>query len=107
MSSLRELSGRPVDRDALLEAWLDRLEPRSLALRAGRFDAGAWSTRQRTTGRRVEVEIGGRRVAGTGEGVDPARGSLLLRAAPSGELVRVDSGEVTHCRIVELPVRRG
>ena len=57
MTSLRELSGgRPIDRDTLLDAWLDRLEPRYEALRLGRFDAGGWSSRQRTTGHTVEVD---------------------------------------------------
>jgi BirA family transcriptional regulator, biotin operon repressor / biotin---[acetyl-CoA-carboxylase] ligase len=107
MSSLREAAGgRPVDREALLEAWLDRLEPRVEALRAGRFDSAGWSTRQRTTGRRVEVESGGRVLGGTAEGVDPEDGSLLLRPEGGGPLLAVGHGEVTRCRIVELPARR-
>src|SRR6478735_7605326 len=37
MTSLRELAGgRPIDRDAILDAWLSRLEPRYEALHQGR-----------------------------------------------------------------------
>ena len=39
-------------------AWLTGLEPRYEALLDGRFDAGAWSARQLTTGREVEVDPG-------------------------------------------------
>ncbi|MFN8619474.1 MAG: biotin--[acetyl-CoA-carboxylase] ligase [Chloroflexota bacterium] len=106
MTSLFELSGgRPIERDALLEAWLDRLEPRYEALRAGRFDAGGWSARQRTTGHRVEVDAGEEHLAGQAMGVDPASGALLLEL-PDGSSRAIGSGEVTRCRIVELPVRR-
>lgn len=97
MTSLSELAGRPVDRDALLDAFLGRLELRHEALRLGRFDAGAWSARQRTTGRRVTVELGGGAIEGLAEGVDPGTGALLV--ATGEGLVRVDSGEVTRCRV--------
>ena len=41
MTSLRELSGgRPIDRDVLLDAWVDRLEPRYEALRGGASTPG-------------------------------------------------------------------
>jgi len=99
MTSLSEIGhGRPVDRDMLLDAFLARLEVRYEALRDGRFDAAAWSARQRTTGRSLEVEVGDRHRAGIGEGVDPETGALLL-ATPGG-LVRVDSGEVTRCAVL-------
>lgn len=99
MSSLRELSGgRPIDREALLEAFLNRLEPRYEALRDGIFDAGGWSRRQLTTGRTVEVDAAGSRLEGTAVGVDPESGALLLRDRDGRRRV-VDSGEVTRCRI--------
>jgi BirA family biotin operon repressor/biotin-[acetyl-CoA-carboxylase] ligase len=102
MTSLRELSGRPVDAAGVLDGWLARLEPRYEALRAGHFDAGGWSRRQRTTGHSVEVDLGGTIVHGTATGVDPETGALLL-----DDRVRrpraIDSGEVLRCRIVELP----
>ena len=83
MTSLRELSGgRPIDRDVLLDAWVDRLEPRYEALRRGRFDSGAWSSRQRTTGELVEVDGLGGRIHARALGVDPESGSLLLVVPP-------------------------
>jgi BirA family transcriptional regulator, biotin operon repressor / biotin---[acetyl-CoA-carboxylase] ligase len=98
MTSLRELShGRPIDRAALLEAYLARLEPRYEALRAGRFDAAAWSTRQRQTGKQVEVAVGGGLLEGLARGVDPGSGALLLEQ--DGRTTRVDSGEVVRCRL--------
>ncbi len=105
MSSLREVSGgRPVDRDDLLDGWLARLEPRLEALARGAFDAGGWTRRQRTTGRQVEIDLGGRIVSGSAVGVDPESGALLVKAdglegreAP----LAIDSGEVVRCRIVE------
>jgi BirA family biotin operon repressor/biotin-[acetyl-CoA-carboxylase] ligase len=105
MASLRELAGgRPVDRELVLDAFLARLEPRYEALRASIFDAGGWSHRQRTTGRHVELELDERRVAGMAVGVDPESGSLLVESG-AVRLV-VDSGEITRCRIVELPAPR-
>jgi biotin-(acetyl-CoA carboxylase) ligase len=102
MSSLREVSGgRPVDRDALLDGWLARLEPRYEALRGGQFDAGGWSTRQRTTGRRVEVDLGGSCVSGLATGVDPESGALLIQPPGTGGPLSISAGEVVRCRIVE------
>lgn len=107
MTSLFELSGgRPIERDALLDAWLARLEPRYEALRDGIFDAGAWTVRQRTTGNRVEVDAGGEVLAGIAMGVDPDSGALLVEDRSSGGVRAVGSGEVMRCRIVNLPARR-
>lgn len=100
MTSLREVAaGRPIDREALLDAFLARLEPRYEALGAGRFDAGAWSTRQVTTGREVEVSAGDSTLRGRASGVDPESGSLLLLVG--GREIVVESGDVTRCRVVE------
>jgi biotin-(acetyl-CoA carboxylase) ligase len=99
MTSLREISGgRPIDRDALLDGFLARLEPRYEALRAGRFDAGAWSTRQVTTDREVEVATGTTMVVGRASGVDPESGSLLVQVG--GRRLVLGSGDVTRCRVV-------
>lgn len=105
MTSLREVAnGRPVAREALLDGYLARLEPRYEALLAGSFDAGGWSRRQLTTGRSVEVATGMVTLDGRGVGVDPETGALLLRTPDTD--VSIDSGDVTRCRIVELPKRR-
>ena len=98
MTSLRELSGkRPIDNDALLDAFLARLEPRYEALKAGQFDAGGWSTAQRTTGRQVMVDLPNDTLAGMAVGVDPETGALLVES--DGRRVSVDSGEVVRCRV--------
>jgi BirA family transcriptional regulator, biotin operon repressor / biotin---[acetyl-CoA-carboxylase] ligase len=100
MTSLRELAGkRPIDNEALLDAFIDRLEPRYVALQSGQFDAGGWSAAQRTTGRRVLVDVGNDKVTGKGAGVDPETGALLVQPE-SGALTSVDSGEVVRCRVI-------
>lgn len=104
MTSLREASGgRPIDLALLLDAFLARLEPRTLALRGGRFDAGDWTVRQLTNRRLVRLD----RPDGTSEvvravGVDPESGALLVEdpSAPMGERPVV-SGEIHHLRLVE------
>ncbi|MEO5919146.1 MAG: biotin--[acetyl-CoA-carboxylase] ligase, partial [Candidatus Limnocylindrales bacterium] len=56
MTTLRAASGgRPIDREALLEAFLGRMETRVSALRAGRFDVAGWTDRQVTTGHLVSL----------------------------------------------------
>ena len=98
MTSLRELSGkRPIDHEALLDAFLARLEPRYEALKQGRFDAGGWSAAQRTTGRQVLVDLPTDTLAGIATGVDPESGALLVES--DGRNVTVDSGEVVRCRV--------
>jgi len=100
MNSLRELAGkRPIDNDALLEAFLDRLEPRYEALRGGHFDAGGWSKAQRTTGHTVVVDVGDETVTGKGTGVDPESGALLVQP-DIGKPVAIGSGEVIRCRVL-------
>ena len=100
MTSLRELAGkRPIDNDALLDAFLARLEPRYEALRLGRFDAAAWSTSQRTTGRTVAVQLGDETITGPAVGVDPDSGALIVRDI-DGKPRSIDSGEVVRCRLI-------
>ncbi len=95
MTSLREMAGRPVDREQLLDEFLARLEPRYEAIRQGNFDAATWSTKQVTTGQQVEVDVGGEVVMARASGVDPDSGALLVEGhAP------IDSGEVVRCRVL-------
>ena len=108
MTSLREASGgRPIDREALLTGFLDRLEGRVEALRAGFFDIGSWVDRQATTGRQVSLEGTGGAAPGPVEalGVDAASGALVIAdpAAPGGER-RVHAGEVTRVRLTPAAV---
>lgn len=102
MTSLHEISGgRSIDRDGLLDAFIARLEPAVVALRAGRFDREDWLDRQLTTGRTVRLE----QADGSAEvvhalGVDPASGALVVADAggPGGRR-SVFSGEIRHLRL--------
>ena len=108
MTSLREVSGgRPVDRDALLEEFLLRLEARYLALQVGRFDVASWHERQVTTGRRVSLEgPGGAVHEALAVGVDGATGALMVQDAGGGER-EILAGEVVHVRLAEPRAERG
>ncbi len=106
MTSLADASGgRPVDRERLLEGFLDRLEARVEALRAGRFPVDDWTARQLTTGRLLRLEgHGGAREEALALGLDPATGALLVAdpAAPGGERA-VLAGDVVHVRLAAGP----
>jgi BirA family biotin operon repressor/biotin-[acetyl-CoA-carboxylase] ligase len=104
MTSLREASGRPIDNTALLAAFLELLEVGIEALRDGRFDVAAWSGRQATTGRVVDlVAPDGGVVTSHAVGVDPASGALLLAVADRPGLERaVMVGEIRHVRLAPV-----
>jgi BirA family biotin operon repressor/biotin-[acetyl-CoA-carboxylase] ligase len=102
MTSLADASRRrPIDRAALLDGFLARLEPRLEALRGGRFPVADWAARQITTGRLVRLQGHG---AAPEEvralGLDPASGALLVAdpAAPGGERA-IHAGDVVHVRL--------
>ncbi len=102
MTSLREASGgRPIDREALLDAFLGYLGTRLDALRAGYFDLATWASRQTLTGRLVRLD--GYAPAGGDEllveGVDGATGALVVAPAAGGEMRLVHAGEVVHARL--------
>ena len=97
MASLRQISGRRVDREAILVELLDPLDRRYRALRRGDFDADPWLERQRTNGRWLSVATGDGRLDGRGAGIDPASGALLVETP--GGVVRVGWGEVVSCRV--------
>lgn len=102
MSSLREVAGgRQIDRDQLLDGFLDRLESGLAALRNGRFDGPGWSDRQSTTGRVIRlIRPDGDEIV-QALGVDPVSGAIIVEdpAAAGGRHVLV--GEITHVRIAE------
>lgn len=100
MWSLSEASGRRrIDRDALLEAWLERLLLLYRELRAGHFDALRWADAQVTTGAAVTVEMGRDRVRGTAVGVDREGGALLVRTGPGQPLRAIEVGDVVRCAV--------
>jgi BirA family biotin operon repressor/biotin-[acetyl-CoA-carboxylase] ligase len=104
MTSLREATGgRPIDRDAVLDGFVDRLEVRLEGLQHGRFGVGDWVVRQVTTGREVRLEVpGGGTTTVRAVGVDASSGALLVEdsAAPGVER-RVFVGEIRHLRLME------
>jgi BirA family biotin operon repressor/biotin-[acetyl-CoA-carboxylase] ligase len=101
MTSLREESGRSVDRFSLLERFLDRLEARLQALRTGRFDRLGWQVRQATTGHgiRLETATGSEDVVAVG--VDTVTGALLVEDRGGGGERAVHAGEVVHVRFTD------
>jgi BirA family biotin operon repressor/biotin-[acetyl-CoA-carboxylase] ligase len=106
MTSLRAATGQPIDDDALLEAFLLHVAERTTDLRAGVFDAAAWTGRQVTTGRAVRLE--GPESAETvhAAGVDPVSGGLLIDDDTAPGVTRtVLVGEVTHVRLAD-PIAR-
>lgn len=102
MTSLREASaGRPVDRDVLLDAFLDHLAARLAALRAGFFDHATWVSRQALTGRVVRLEgyAADGRTDLVVDGVDAGTGALVVTPAAGGGAHLVHAGEVIHVRL--------
>lgn len=106
MTSLREVAGDDaIDRSLLLEAFVERLEARIEALRAGRFDAAAWTERQVTTGRIVRLEHPDGDETVRAVGVDVVTGALVVAepGAPDGRR-QVLVGEISHVRLAGAPV---
>jgi BirA family transcriptional regulator, biotin operon repressor / biotin---[acetyl-CoA-carboxylase] ligase len=104
MTSLSvEGGGRPVDREALLEGFLARLEARVEALRAGRFAVADWDARQllrRTPVRLVHGTDPGRSEDVIAIGTDPLSGALVVEDPSTAEGERlVHAGEITSLRI--------
>ena len=106
MTSLHEVSGgRPIDRDALLDAFLGRLETRLAALRGGRFDVAGWIARQVTTGHLVTLSgLDGSMESIRAVGVDAASGALVVDGVdalgqPADRLVH--AGEIVHLRLAD------
>jgi biotin-(acetyl-CoA carboxylase) ligase len=85
-----------VDREAIFDDTLARLEGRLAALRSGRFDVAGWRSRQLLEGWEVELDLGAERLlAGRVAGYDGVSGALILsvdgteRAIHAGEVTRV------------------
>jgi BirA family biotin operon repressor/biotin-[acetyl-CoA-carboxylase] ligase len=103
MTSLAEVSGgRPIDRDALVAGFVDRLEPFVDGLRRGSFPAEGWAGLQVATGRAIRLETadGPRMVEAIG--VDTDSGALLVAEAGSPDAPRaILSGEIVHVRVIK------
>jgi len=110
MTSLREVSpSRRIDHDALLDAFLRRLEVGFEALRDGHFDNADWADRQLTNGRHVElVAPDGAVTTVRARGVDPHSGALVVEdgSVPSGER-NVVVGEIRHVRVSATGIPSG
>jgi BirA family biotin operon repressor/biotin-[acetyl-CoA-carboxylase] ligase len=94
-----EVAGRPVDRDALLEHFLDRLEEHYSAL----VEPGGWRGTllnyrrlSSTLGREVRVELAGERF--TGKAVEVTGEGHLLVDVGGGGVRRIPAGDVVHLR---------
>lgn len=101
MTSLRELTGGPVDREAILGGFLSELESNVTALRAGHFDSAGWTSRQVTTGREVTLSWpDGSTQTRRALGVDDASGALIVADDDRGVRLVV-TGEILHVRLAE------
>jgi BirA family biotin operon repressor/biotin-[acetyl-CoA-carboxylase] ligase len=99
-------AGRPVDRDELLSAFLDRLDARYGALDGV---AEAYRDRLGTLGRRVRVELGPgageRTVFGVAAGIDGS--GRLLVDVEGAERLELSAGDVFHLRPADPAGRPG
>jgi BirA family biotin operon repressor/biotin-[acetyl-CoA-carboxylase] ligase len=103
MTSLRVLAGQPIDRDALLDAFLSRLAAWIRETRLGGFQEAEWVRRQVTTDRVVDLFASdGSHSVVRAIGVDPDSGALLVEDPDSPDTSRpVLVGEISHVRLAE------
>jgi BirA family transcriptional regulator, biotin operon repressor / biotin---[acetyl-CoA-carboxylase] ligase len=90
------VAGHEVDRDALFDAFLDRLAVRYDALERP-STLSDLRDRSATLGRAVRVELPADRVV-VGRAVDLAEDGALLVETRPGEVIRVSVGDVIHLR---------
>ena len=91
-ASLRSASGRPVDRDAALDALLARLAAWLPRLGDPRAVAAAFRERDALDGERITWTAAGVPRAGEARGIDDD--GALVAFTDEGERVRLDAGEV-------------
>lgn len=94
-TNLASAAGHTIDRDALRDTLLTRLDARYTALKRGQREALFldWQARLVTIGQQVTVTTPIGTIAGYAETVDQ-RGALVLRT-PTGETVTVSAGDVS------------
>jgi BirA family transcriptional regulator, biotin operon repressor / biotin---[acetyl-CoA-carboxylase] ligase len=94
-SSLRIETGQRQGRAELAVKILQELDSDYARVCSGAFEklADEWEEHCTTLGRRVAIQVGGRRIEGTAESLDAA-GALLLRTQ-HGHLERIIGGDVT------------
>ena len=97
-ASIRELTGSPVSRVALLQEMMRQFENYYMKFR--RKESGlildAWRQASVTLGRRINIDMHKRRIEGVAVDID-ADGGLLVRR-DSGFIEKVMAGDVLHCR---------
>jgi BirA family biotin operon repressor/biotin-[acetyl-CoA-carboxylase] ligase len=103
MTSVADLAptGRLVERDLVIDVFLQRLERFVAALRAGSFPAEEWTHRQLTNGTIVMLrQADGSSETVIAERVDPETGALVVRDTADGSPLRpVVVGEIHHLRL--------
>jgi BirA family biotin operon repressor/biotin-[acetyl-CoA-carboxylase] ligase len=95
-TSLADLAGQPVDRDALLTVLLDALEAEIAAIEAGDSPLARYRARCSTLGSTVAVETADG--PGTGRAVDLDETGALVVEDGDGRRHTVTGGEVTRVR---------
>jgi len=93
-----QVAARPIDREDLLIALLERLGPRYDALVAGEREGllAEWRARSATLGRRVRVDLGSDEVEGTA--VDVTGDGHLVVETADGQARTFAAGDVVHLR---------
>ena len=92
-TSLKAETGREIDREALLAAYVLHFEQLYDAAKAGESPRGRWRERMVTLGQRVHASWPGGAADGVAEDVDDD-GSLILRTADD-QRITVEAGDVT------------
>ena len=92
-TSIRRETGRPADRNAVLETLLVHFDDLYADVRRGESLTALWAATLETLGRRVRLDWQGREVEGLAESVDE-RGNLILRLDDGSAFTAV-AGEVT------------
>ena len=105
-TALNHLAGRTLDREALLVAWLRRLEHWLVTIGDGNDPVGrsalfdAMRDRSATLGRQVRVELATSTVEGEAIGLDD-RGRLTVAVDGLVDPVEVSVGDVVHLRPID------